>query len=70
MRLTLSCDHRLVDGVVGSKFLNTLKDMKLKIRLRTIAKGCKLYDCSIYRENRNLIHYFGEEYSQKENRIL
>ncbi len=27
MRLTLSCDHRLVDGVVGSKFLNTLKDM-------------------------------------------
>ena len=27
MRLTLSCDHRLVDGVVGSKFLNTLKEM-------------------------------------------
>ena len=27
MRLTLSCDHRLVDGVVGSKFLNTLKNM-------------------------------------------
>jgi len=27
MRLTLSCDHRVVDGVVGSKFLSTLKDM-------------------------------------------
>ncbi len=27
MRLTLSCDHRLVDGVEGSKFLNTLKNM-------------------------------------------
>ena len=27
MRVTLSCDHRLVDGVVGSKFLNTLKEM-------------------------------------------
>ena len=27
MRLTLSCDHRLVDGVVGSKFLKTLKNM-------------------------------------------
>ena len=27
MRLTLSCDHRLVDGVIGSKFLNTLKNM-------------------------------------------
>ena len=27
MRLTLSCDHRLVDGVSGAKFLNTLKDM-------------------------------------------
>ncbi len=27
MRLTLSSDHRIVDGVLGSKFLNTLKDM-------------------------------------------
>ena len=27
MRLTLSCDHRVVDGVIGSKFLNTLKNM-------------------------------------------
>jgi pyruvate dehydrogenase E2 component (dihydrolipoamide acetyltransferase) len=25
MRVTLSCDHRVVDGVVGSKFLNTFK---------------------------------------------
>ncbi len=27
IRLTLSCDHRLVDGVAGAKFLNTLKHM-------------------------------------------
>ena len=27
MRVTLSCDHRVVDGVVGSKFLNTFKTM-------------------------------------------
>ena len=26
MKLTLSCDHRVVDGVVGSKFLGTLKN--------------------------------------------
>lgn len=26
MKLTLSCDHRVVDGVKGSEFLNTLKD--------------------------------------------
>ena len=25
MKVTLSCDHRIVDGVVGSKFLQTLK---------------------------------------------
>lgn len=25
MKITLSCDHRIVDGVVGSQFLNTLK---------------------------------------------
>jgi pyruvate dehydrogenase E2 component (dihydrolipoamide acetyltransferase) len=25
MRVTLSCDHRVVDGVVGSKFLQTFK---------------------------------------------
>ena len=27
MKLTLSCDHRIVDGVIGAKFLQTLKDM-------------------------------------------
>lgn len=27
MKVTLSCDHRVVDGVVGSSFLNTLKSM-------------------------------------------
>ena len=26
MKVTLSCDHRVVDGVVGSKFLTTLKN--------------------------------------------
>jgi pyruvate dehydrogenase E2 component (dihydrolipoamide acetyltransferase) len=25
LKLTLSCDHRAVDGAVGSKFLQTLK---------------------------------------------
>ena len=25
LKVTLSCDHRVVDGVVGSKFLGTLK---------------------------------------------
>jgi pyruvate dehydrogenase E2 component (dihydrolipoamide acetyltransferase) len=25
MRLTLSCDHRIVDGAVGARFLQTLK---------------------------------------------
>ena len=27
LKVTLSCDHRVVDGVVGSKFLNTLKEL-------------------------------------------
>jgi pyruvate dehydrogenase E2 component (dihydrolipoamide acetyltransferase) len=27
MKVTLSCDHRVVDGVVGSQFLNTFKDL-------------------------------------------
>ena len=27
MQLTLSCDHRVVDGAAGAAFLNTLKDM-------------------------------------------
>jgi pyruvate dehydrogenase E2 component (dihydrolipoamide acetyltransferase) len=25
MKVTLSCDHRVVDGAIGSAFLNTLK---------------------------------------------
>lgn len=27
MKVTLSCDHRIVDGVVGSKFLQTFKEL-------------------------------------------
>ena len=27
MKVTLSCDHRVVDGAVGSAFLATLKDL-------------------------------------------
>ena len=27
MKVTLSCDHRVVDGVVGSQFLLTLKEL-------------------------------------------
>ena len=27
MKVTLSCDHRVVDGVVGAKFLNTFKSL-------------------------------------------
>jgi pyruvate dehydrogenase E2 component (dihydrolipoamide acetyltransferase) len=27
MKVTLSCDHRVVDGAVGSKFLQTLKNV-------------------------------------------
>jgi pyruvate dehydrogenase E2 component (dihydrolipoamide acetyltransferase) len=27
MKVTLSCDHRVVDGVVGSSFLQTLKGL-------------------------------------------
>jgi len=26
MKMTLSCDHRVVDGAVGAAFLQTLKD--------------------------------------------
>jgi pyruvate dehydrogenase E2 component (dihydrolipoamide acetyltransferase) len=25
MRVTLSCDHRIIDGALGAKFLQTLK---------------------------------------------
>jgi pyruvate dehydrogenase E2 component (dihydrolipoamide acetyltransferase) len=27
MKVTLSCDHRVVDGAVGSAFLQTLKGL-------------------------------------------
>ncbi len=27
MKLTLSCDHRLIDGTVGAAFLRDLKEM-------------------------------------------
>ena len=27
MKVTLSCDHRIIDGVIGSAFLNTLKEL-------------------------------------------
>ena len=27
MKVTLSCDHRVVDGVTGSEFLQTLKGL-------------------------------------------
>ena len=27
MRVTMSCDHRVVDGATGAKFLKTLKLM-------------------------------------------
>ena len=34
MKVTLSCDHRVVDGVTGSQFLLTLKEiMENPIRL-------------------------------------
>ena len=26
MRMTMSCDHRIVDGAMGARFLQTLKD--------------------------------------------
>jgi pyruvate dehydrogenase E2 component (dihydrolipoamide acetyltransferase) len=27
MKVTLSCDHRVVDGAVGASFLKTLKEL-------------------------------------------
>ena len=35
MTLTLSCDHRVIDGAVGAAFLKTLKDM-LEEPIRTL----------------------------------
>ena len=40
MKVTLSCDHRVVDGVVGSKFLATLKKL--------FRKSCIIYGCTFY----------------------
>ena len=38
MKVTLSCDHRVVDGVVGSKFLNTFKNY-MENPVLLLAKG-------------------------------
>jgi pyruvate dehydrogenase E2 component (dihydrolipoamide acetyltransferase) len=27
MRVTLSCDHRIIDGAVGARFLQTLRQL-------------------------------------------
>jgi pyruvate dehydrogenase E2 component (dihydrolipoamide acetyltransferase) len=27
MRVTLSCDHRVIDGAIGAKFLQTLRGL-------------------------------------------
>jgi pyruvate dehydrogenase E2 component (dihydrolipoamide acetyltransferase) len=27
MRLTMSCDHRVIDGATGAKFLQTVRQM-------------------------------------------
>jgi pyruvate dehydrogenase E2 component (dihydrolipoamide acetyltransferase) len=27
MRMTMSCDHRVVDGATGAKFLQTVREM-------------------------------------------
>ena len=34
MQITLSCDHRVMDGVMGANFLNTIKKWECAVAVR------------------------------------